>query len=204
MTDPSFARQLITFTDAARRQLRRQRGGDGVRPHPRRARAIMRAAVNYDDAPGRRAGLARLAARQRHPGHHGRRHARARPPHPRRRARCAAAIFPADDAARPRRASASPPSRAWSAATSPARSRSPSRGSYAGRRRRARGSSRSTPASSARSSATSPRAARRSSSTRARRRAEELLARDPDGFFLVPGPGDPAALGLHRRHRSAS
>ena len=25
--------------------------------------------------------------------------------------------------------------------------------------------------------------------------AAELLARDPDGFFLVPGPGDPAALG---------
>src|SRR4051794_32899987 len=25
--------------------------------------------------------------------------------------------------------------------------------------------------------------------------APELLARDPDGFFLVPGPGDPAALG---------
>jgi carbamoyl-phosphate synthase small subunit len=25
--------------------------------------------------------------------------------------------------------------------------------------------------------------------------AQELLARDPDGFFLVPGPGDPAALG---------
>jgi carbamoyl-phosphate synthase small subunit len=25
--------------------------------------------------------------------------------------------------------------------------------------------------------------------------AEELLARDPDGYFLVPGPGDPAALG---------
>ena len=24
--------------------------------------------------------------------------------------------------------------------------------------------------------------------------ASELLARDPDGFFLVPGPGDPAAL----------
>jgi carbamoyl-phosphate synthase small subunit len=24
--------------------------------------------------------------------------------------------------------------------------------------------------------------------------AEDLLARDPDGFFLVPGPGDPAAL----------
>ena len=25
--------------------------------------------------------------------------------------------------------------------------------------------------------------------------ADELLTRDPDGFFLVPGPGDPAALG---------
>jgi carbamoyl-phosphate synthase small subunit len=25
--------------------------------------------------------------------------------------------------------------------------------------------------------------------------ADELLASDPDGFFLVPGPGDPAALG---------
>jgi carbamoyl-phosphate synthase small subunit len=25
--------------------------------------------------------------------------------------------------------------------------------------------------------------------------ADELLARDPDGYFLVPGPGDPAALG---------
>jgi carbamoyl-phosphate synthase small subunit len=25
--------------------------------------------------------------------------------------------------------------------------------------------------------------------------AADLLARDPDGFFLVPGPGDPAALG---------
>jgi carbamoyl-phosphate synthase small subunit len=25
--------------------------------------------------------------------------------------------------------------------------------------------------------------------------AQDLLARDPDGFFLVPGPGDPAALG---------
>ena len=63
------------------------------------------------------------------------------------------------------------------------------------RRRRARASSRWTPASSARSSATSRAAARCSSCTRARRPADELLARDPDGFFLVPGPGDPAALG---------
>ena len=30
--------------------------------------------------------------------------------------------------------------------------------------------------------------------------ADELLATDPDGFFLVPGPGDPAALGLPGRH----
>ena len=102
-------------------------------------------------------------------------------------------IFPARRAESARRASASTPSRAWSAATSPARSRSRSRASTRATAT-ARGSSRSTPASSARSSATSPRAARRSRSTRARRTAEELLARDPDGFFLVPGPGDPAAL----------
>ena len=30
--------------------------------------------------------------------------------------------------------------------------------------------------------------------------ADELLARDPDGFFLVPGPGDPAALNYIVEH----
>ena len=158
------------------------------------AGAIMREAVDYDDAPGRRAGLAELAARARHPRHQRRRHARARPPHPLRgrdarrdlrRRRCRE-----QGGARAR----STPSRAWSAATSPARSPIARARRSTTATAAARGSSRSTPASSARSSATSPRAARRSRSSRAPRTAEELLARDPDGFFLVPGPGDPAAL----------
>ena len=119
MTDPSFARQLITFTTA-------HVGNYGVseaamesdRIHA--AGAIMRAAVDYDDAPGAEQGWLSWLREQRHPGHQRRRHARAGPPHPlrgrdarrdlrRRRARSA------------RRASASTPSRAWSAATSPAR-----------------------------------------------------------------------------------
>ena len=45
----------------AHRQLRRQRGSDGVRPRPCARAAIMRAAVNREDAPERRARLARLA-----------------------------------------------------------------------------------------------------------------------------------------------
>ena len=52
---------------------------DGV--HARAA--IMRAAVDRDDAPERRQGVAQLAGRPGDPGDHRRRHARARPPHPR-------------------------------------------------------------------------------------------------------------------------
>ncbi len=191
MTDPSFARQLITFTTA-------HVGNYGVseaamesdRIHA--AGAIMRAAVDYDDAPERRAGLAELAARARHPGHRRRRHARAGPPHPlggrdarrdlrRRRVgqRGARADRRRAEHGRPRPRPRGHDSRATDLRRA---------------RETARGSSPSTPGSSARSSATSPRAARRSRSSRARRTAEELLARDPDGFFLVPGPGDPAAL----------
>ncbi len=57
-----------------------------------------------------------------------------------------------------------------------------------------RGSPRSTPASSTRSCATSPRAGRRSSCSRARPPPTSCWRADPDGIFLVPGPGDPAAL----------
>ena len=83
----------------------------------------MREAVDYDDAPARRAGLAELAARERHPRRstastRARSCATSAP-----RARCAAGSSPAD-VPEARRASASPPSRAWSAATSRARSRS--------------------------------------------------------------------------------
>ena len=64
----------------------------------------------------------------------------------------------------------------------------------AGRGRRARASPRSTPASSTRSCATSPRAARRSSCSRARRPPRSCWRATPTAIFLVPGPGDPAAL----------
>ena len=119
MTDPSFARQLITFTAP-------HVGNYGVseaamesgRIHA--AAAIMRDAVNPSDAAGAEQGWLDWLRGQRRPGHQRRRHARARPPHPRggrdarrhllRRAR-----------RRPRRSSACTPSRAWSAATSPAR-----------------------------------------------------------------------------------
>ena len=85
-----------------------------------RARAIMRAAVEHRGRARRRARLAGLAARLRHPGDHRRRHARARAPHP-QRGRDARRRLPGGDDRGARRASGSPPSRAWSAATSPAR-----------------------------------------------------------------------------------
>ncbi len=119
MSDPSFARQLITFTTA-------HVGNYGVSEaamesdHIHAAGAIMREAVDYDDAPERRAGLAELAAREQHPRHPRRGHARARAPHP-LRGRDARRDLPGRRAASARRASASTPSRAWSAATSRAR-----------------------------------------------------------------------------------
>ncbi len=84
MTDPSYAGQLITFTYP-------MIGNYGVssdamesdRIHARAA--IMRAAVDREDARGRRAGVALMADRLRDPGDHRPRHAGARPPHPRRR-----------------------------------------------------------------------------------------------------------------------
>ena len=49
-----------------------------------------------------------------------------------------------------------------------------------------------------------PRRARRASSscTRARRAPTSCWPRDADAIFLANGPGDPAALGLHRRDRA--
>ena len=84
MTDPSYAGQLITFTYP-------QIGNYGVsaaamesdRIHARAA--IMRAAVDREDAAGAERGLVQLADRLRHPGDHRPRHPRAGPPHPRRR-----------------------------------------------------------------------------------------------------------------------
>ena len=84
MTDPSYAGQLITFTYP-------QIGNYGVsaeamesdRVHARAA--IMRAAVDREDAPGAERGWLSWLTELRHPGDHRPRHARAGPPHPRRR-----------------------------------------------------------------------------------------------------------------------
>ncbi len=103
MTDPSYAGQLIAFTYP-------QIGNYGVnesamesgRIHARAA--IMRAAVDYGDAPKAPAGLAELADRARRAGDHRPRHARAGASHP-RRGRDARRRLPGVDRRRPRRAS---------------------------------------------------------------------------------------------------
>ena len=161
--------------------------------------AIMRAAVNYDGRARGRAGLARLArATTAIPGIDGV-DTRALVRHIRDGGRDARRRLPRRDA-RGRGARADR-RRAEHGRARP-RARGDDRRAAGASRARAtgRGSSRSTPASSTRSSATSPRAGRRSSSTRARRRADELLARDPDGDLPRPGPGRPGGARLHRRH----
>ena len=119
MTDPSFARQLITFTTAhvgnygvSEAAMESDRIHAAGRDHARGGRLRRRAR--------RRAGLAELAARAT-ASRASRASTRARwsatsAP----RAACAAGSSPPTSRS-PRRASASTPSRAWSAATSPAR-----------------------------------------------------------------------------------
>ncbi len=81
MTDPSYAGQLITFTFP-------MVGNYGVSTEAMESdrihagAAIMRAAVDREDAAGSRARLAQLACGLRRPRDHRRRHARARTPHP--------------------------------------------------------------------------------------------------------------------------
>ena len=90
VTDPSFHAQLITFTAP-------MVGNYGVsaeamesdRVHARGA--IMREAVDAEDAPGAEGGWLAWLRDCGVPAHHGRRHARAGAPHPRRPARCPAA-----------------------------------------------------------------------------------------------------------------
>ena len=103
MTDPSFAGQLITFTYP-------HIGNYGVSQSAMESEAvwaraaIMREAVNREDAPEAERGWLRLADRLRHPGDHRRRHARAGPPHP-RRGRDARRRLPGARSPRRRRAS---------------------------------------------------------------------------------------------------
>ena len=104
----------------ARRQLRRQRGGDGVRPHPRaRGDHARRGQLRPTrPAPSRAGstGCATTASRASTASTRARSSATSAT-----RARCAAAIFPGDDARGRGARARSPPSRAWSAATSRAR-----------------------------------------------------------------------------------
>ena len=119
MTDPSFARQLITFTTA-------HVGNYGVseaamesdRIHA--AGAIMRAAVDYDDAPGAEQGWLSWLREHGIPGIAGV-DTRALVRHIRTAGSDARRDLLRRRAGLARRASASTPSRAWSAATSRAR-----------------------------------------------------------------------------------
>ena len=192
MTDPSYAGQLITFTypqignygvsAAAMESDRRARaGGD----HARGGRPRRR--------PGRRQRVADLAARQRDPGDHRPRHARARPPHPRpgrdaRRGVPGGALRATGARADRRRAADGRPrpraGRHSEAANR--RGRRQRRASDRDDRHRRQALDRPEPAASA---------ARPSSCTRAPRPPNELLQNDPDAIFLANGPGDPAALG---------
>ena len=189
MTDPCFARQLITFTTA-------HVGNYGVgaaamesdRIHA--AGAIMRAAVDTDDAPGAEQGWLDWLAANGVPGDRGRRYACARAAHPRRRARCAAGSSPPTCRSRGEGACAR---RAEHGRSRPRARGHVARAAIEGEGGRPRivaldtGIKRSIVRNFMQRGVqlelypcTTP--------------ADELLARDPDGFFLVPGPGDPAAL----------
>ena len=191
MTDPSFARQLITFTTA-------HVGNYGVseaamesdRIHA--AGAIMRAAVDYDDAPSAEQGWLSWLREHGIPGHQRRRHARAGAPHPLARAAMRGGIFAADVPEREarERVDAEPSMVGRDLAREVTTPR-------AARITKARGGPRIVALDTG-----IKRSIIRNFTSRGATleilpctsTAEELLARDPDGFFLVPGPGDPAAL----------
>ena len=190
MTDPSFARQLITFTTA-------HVGNYGVSEaamesdHIHAAGAIMRAAVDYDDAPSAEQGWLSWLREHGIPGIHGvdtRRLVR----HIRSEGAMRGGIFQAD------------------VAENEARERIDAEPSMVGRDL-AREVTIAAP-KTYEGDGSGPRIValdtgiKRSIIRNFTQRgatleiypcttsAEELLATDPDGFFLVPGPGDPAAL----------
>ena len=84
VTDPSLRRPGHHLHLPARRQLRRQRGGDGVRPRVGARRWSCAQAHNREDAPAAERGWLDWLRDAASPAITGRRHARARPPHPRR------------------------------------------------------------------------------------------------------------------------
>ena len=200
MTDPSLRRpadhvhrtRTSATTASARPAMESDRIHAARGDHARRDQPRGRAR--------RRARLAGLAARLRRPGHHRRRHARARPPHP-RRGRDARRGLPGARCARPRRG---------------ARRRRAEHGRPRPRPRGDAGASRScstadgdgpadrrasTPASSARSSATS-RARRDARAVPVHdRRATSCSPATPTAFFLVQRPRRPGGARLRRRDR---
>ena len=103
MTDPSYAGQLITFTYPHIGNYGvSERAMESDRVHARAA--IMRAAVNREDAPGAERPWFDWLADCGVPGHHRRGHSRAGAPHP-RRGRDARRRVPADHGGGSRRAS---------------------------------------------------------------------------------------------------
>ena len=190
MTDPSFARQLITFTTAHVGNYGISREAwESDRMHA--AGAIMREATNTDDAPGADDRLARLAGRRGHPG-------ASQASTPARwcgtsapRGRCAAGSSrppcPIADAMERVLAEPSMVGRDLAREVTVTEPRVEGEGGALRIVALDTGIKRSIVRNFVQRGVqlelfpcTTP--------------ADELLARDPDGFFLVPGPGDPAAL----------
>jgi carbamoyl-phosphate synthase small subunit len=191
MTDPSFARQLITFTHV---HVGNYGVSDGAweSDHVHAAGAIMREAVNDSDAPGAQEGWLDWLARHDVPGIRGV-DTRALVRHIRDAGSMRGGIFAAG------------------VAESEARERIAAEPSMVGRHL-AREVTISAPRTYEPAHPDGPRLValdtgiKRSIIRNFTSRgatlelypcttpAAELLARDPDGFFLVPGPGDPAAM----------
>ena len=166
----------------------------GVRPHPRGRGDHARGGQHRPTRPGAEQGwLDWLARATACPGITGV-DTRALVRHIRSAGAMRGGIFPADDAAQPRR-----------------RERVARRAEHGRPRPRARGDDRASRAIDGEGGGPRivaldtgikrsiirnfvARGVDSSSSTRARRPPTSCWPRDPDGFFLVPGPGDPAAL----------
>ena len=189
VTDPSYAGQIITFTYPLI-------GNYGVsaeamesdRVHARAV--IMREGKNGEDAATAEGGWLDWLTQLRDPGDHRRRHARARPPHPRpgRDARRHLQRRGPGDEARERIA-AEP----QMAGADLARTVTPARAVVARRRRPAHRRHRHRDQALDRPPVRASAAARLTLLPCGSSPAD-VLARDPDLVFLANGPGDPAAL----------
>ena len=182
-SSPSPTRTSATTASA-------QQAMESDRVHARAA--IMREAINREDAPGAEGGWLDWLRDCGVPAITGV-DTRALVRHIRDAGAMRGGVFPAEMAEAEARAliAAEPPM----AGLDLAREVTPAEPDRSGTAATARGSPRSTPASSPRSCATCASAARRVELHPCTTTAEELLARDPDAFFLANGPGDPAALG---------